>query len=279
MTLAASAAFSPDIIAAAPRYAQQEDTIRAENLMTLPGLSRDDIGRNCTLIAGALVGSPSDPYYSKDSTAVLRIDTRSFTPLGFVNTVAALADCARTLQRPTWRDFWQRYGELSLRRGEDRGFTSLMWHASDWGGDNVYRGNLRDVTDSFSGCVEKTKSLDYLTRHRDRYAALADSATYETVRMTEMGFRTHMVRVLRPETLAGKEVAEGLRDGDIIIFNPRADGSDIYTVGFVVKRPDGPHLIHLSPDTGKVVEEKDTLYRYAKLKSKLINGYRLLRLE
>lgn len=252
---------------------------RIDSLLSLPGVSRDDLGGNMAFFAEALTGCPSDSYYHTDSVAVLRLNTRSFTPMTFINTVGALSRASLNNSRPSWRDFSRELTALSCRRGTDMGFPSLMWHASDWISDNIYRGNVKELTENFPGTIEKTKSLDYLTRHRDEYRALADSATYEKVRMMEMGFRTHRVPLLKKEHIGKKDVAEELRPGDIIILNPQEDGIDIRVIGVVVEREDGQHLIYLSEEDGKVVETPTPLPRWMKIKTKYFNGFRIIRLQ
>lgn len=262
-----------------PKLSSESDKVRIDQLLATPGLERDNIGHNCALIAEALKGSKGDDYYYTDTVANLRLNPNTFTPLTFVNTVAALANASAVYAQAGWSDMAKSLQDYSCRRGEDNGFASLMWHASDWIGDNNYRGNIRELTSDYSGCVERTKSLDYMTRHRDRYAVLADSTTYERVRMTEMGFRTHRIPTLKKETINKKEILEDLRDGDIVLLNPGEDGHDIREIGFVIIREDGPHMIHYSEDAGEVVETEDPLPRYFKLKTKIFNGYRILRLK
>lgn len=262
-----------------PKVSSDSDKARIEQLLQTPGLERDRVDRNCALIAEALKGSRGDDYYYSDSIADLRLNPNTFTPITFINTVAALANASSVYAQAGWSDVAKALQDYSCRRGEDNGFSSLMWHASDWIGDNTYRGNVRELTADYSGCVDRTKSLDYLTRHRDRFAVLADSATYEKVRLTEMGFRTHRVPTLKKETIGKKEILEDLRDGDIILLNPGEDGIDIREIGFVINREDGPHMIHYSESAGEVVETEDPLPRYFKLKTKIFNGYRILRMK
>lgn len=252
---------------------------KIDSLLSLPGTSRTDLGANIAFFADALKGHGADTYYKKDSVASLRLNVETFTPITFINTVGALGYASVGTTEPSWREFAKELTELSCRRAENMGFSSLMWHASDWVGDNHYRGKIKELTENYSGIVEKTKSLDYLTRHRSEYAVLKDSATYEKVRMTEMGFRTHRVPTLKKETIKKKEVIEDLKDGDVIILNPQEDGIDIRVIGIVVRREDGPHLIYFSEEEGKVAETKDPLPSWMKLKTKYFNGYRILRFQ
>lgn len=239
------------------------------------GSRGDRIARAAALLEGGTL----DDYFRTDSTADLRINVDSFTPLMFVNTAVALARTSETPGTVNWRTFAREFENISCRRGENNGFPSIMYHASDWIGDNVSRGNLTELTENYAGVVAHTKSLDDMTRNRDRFAALSDSATFESVRMTEMGFRTHRIPALKKETIKKKELTDDLQNGDIIILVPNQDGYDIYDMGFIVKEDGIPHLLHLSPQSKVVTLEKESLERYLALMTKYFKGYRLLRIK
>ncbi|MCM1153280.1 MAG: DUF1460 domain-containing protein [Muribaculum sp.] len=277
------------IVASLPNLAQENDASRSSTdisqtdeisrLMRLPGITHDNPAQNCAIIASALVGAGADDYYYTDSIASLRPNVESFNPMSFINTVIALARAATKSTDPNVADFSTALRESWCRRGIDNGFPSIMWHVSDWASDNIYRNYITEITENYDGSIDRMKSLDYLTRHRDNFAALADSATYAKVRMTEMGFRTHRVPTLKKETIQKKQLLSDLRDGDILVMNPQEDGIDYRYIGFIVNREDGPHFIHYSPEQKKIVEEKEILPRYFKLKTKIFNGYRIFRLK
>lgn len=257
-----------------------EDTLKANEIITLLKTSDGSKGKKMVIAAEALKNAVLDDYYKTDSIANLRLNLDSFTPLMFINSVIALQKASETPGVASWKNFATELENIACRRGENTGFPSIMFHGADWIADNVFRGNVRELTEDYmGGVVVKTKSLDEMTRNRSRYAALADEDNFEKVRMTEMGFRTHRVPILKKETIEKKEVTEDLKDGDIILFVPGGDGYDIYDMGIVAIRDDGPHLIHLSPRSKTVVEEEDNLQRYMKLMTKYFQGYRLLRLK
>lgn len=277
--LCLSAAGSLSIMAA-DQFHCERDTVMANQIISELASYKDPFGKKLVYAASRLEGAELDDYYRTDSVADLRINLESFTPLMFVNSVIALTKASEKGGVPTWRNLNSELIEISCRRGENNGFPSIMFHTSDWITDNVFRGNVRELTEDYSGgVVVRTKSLDEMTRHRNDYKVLADSATFEKVRMTEMGFRTHRVPTLKKETIEKKEITDDLRDGDIIILVPGGDGLDMYDIGFVAMREDGPHFIHVSPRTKKVVEEPETLQRYLKLMTKYFQGYRLLRVK
>ena len=263
---------------AAPAVHCEEDTLKANMIVGKLAASQESKGKKIVEAALALQGAGLDTYYRTDSLGNLRINLDEFTPLMFVNSVLALERASEKGGQIPWRNFAIELENLACRRGENSGFPSIMFHGADWITDNVFRGNIKELTEDYSGgVVVRTKSLDEMTRNRNNYAPLADSVRFEKVRMTEMGFRTHRIPTLKKETVEKKEILEDLRDGDIILLVPSGEGIDIYDMGFVVLRDDGPHLIHLSPKSKTVVEEEENLQRYMKLMTKYFQGYRILR--
>lgn len=269
MSLAASAAVLPVTEGS-------EDKLKSLTLH-LREEAAGDLGARIASAAEMLVDSQEDSYYLTDSVATLRINLDSFSPLMFVNNAIALAKTSQKASNAELMTFSDELVAISCRKGADAGFPSIMYHGADWIGDNIARGNLRELTEDYAGVVARTKSLDEMTRKRGNYAALADSAAFETVRMTEMGFRTHRIPSLKKETIKKKEVMEDLQNGDIIILVPNRDGIDIYDIGIISMENGAPHLIHVSPQTHKVVKETDDLARYMALVTKHFQGYRILR--
>ena len=228
--------------------------------------------------AEMMIGRGADGYYSTDSVGTLRLNVDTFTPETFVNTVLALADASR-MTGANWRNFESRLGNLSLRRGENGGFPSIMWYSSDWIVDNTYRGNIRELTESYEGSRSTTKSLDAITRNRDKVAPLSNPDIFDKVRMTEMGYRTHRLPYLPKSSISRKDVDADMQNGDILVLLQKGDGFDTYRMGIVKVDPDGKHFICFDPQKGEVVKESEPLKRYFNLVTKHFSGYRWLRLR
>lgn len=255
----------------------ENDSKKMESIVSVLSEGQASLGERIAEAAEMFVGAEYDPYYQTDSVGALRINMDSFTPLTLVNNSIALARTSLRASRPDINVFAEELENISCRRGDNAGFPSIMFHSSDWIGDNLSRGNITEITEDFAGVVARTKSLDEMTRNRQNFAALADSAVFETVRMTEMGFRTHRVPTLKKETIKKKEVIESLQDGDIIIFVPSRDGIDYIDMGILKFENGLPYLIHLSPQTKTVVKEAEELSRYMSLMTKYYQGYRIVR--
>lgn len=229
-------------------------------------------------VAEKLIGTPYGETTQNDSVGTVCVNLSEVDDIDFLNTVVAMAKTL-TSPNPRWREYAAQLQNVSRRRGEDKGFISKMIYGGDWVVDNVYRGNIQDLTEYGDNPNFKTKSLEYVTRNRDRYKALADSATYEDMRMVEMGFRTHKIPHMKKEWASDKNLTEDMHDGDIIMFLTNEPDKDVYLIGVVKKEADGPHLIYPSAVEGKVIEDENVLSRHIKKETKRIYGWRWLRLK
>ncbi|MDE7413428.1 MAG: DUF1460 domain-containing protein [Muribaculaceae bacterium] len=236
-----------------------------------------DPGSIAGKVAESLVGTPVEDVTMMDSIGSLSIRVDGFDDMTFLNTVAAISRLATSPGHKRINELGAEIENLSYRRGEDHGFPSKMVYFSDWVVDNKSRKNVVELTENYSDNF-RTKSLDKVTRQRDKYRALRDSDAYEGQKMVEMGFRTHKVPHLKRETASEKKVLDDMKDGDIVVLLTPDPSTDALEIGFVRKREDGFHFVHPSTETGKVVEEKDILGRYIKRNAKRAYGWRWLRL-
>ena len=260
-----------------PAFHCENDTVEIKNLL-IEISPEAPLGQRIATAAEYLKGRGLDRNIYTDSTATLRINIDEFYPMSFVNSVLALSRISGR-KGAGWRAYNDALTDLSCRQGTDNGFPAIMWHVSDWAGDNIYRGNIKELTDNYPGARDMTVSLDYLSRHRDEFAVLENQEIYDSVRMLEMGFRSHKVPYLPRQAASSGEVEKDLRDGDIIALVNDKDGTDYYTIGILVIREDGPHLIHFDSNAGKVTEEAEPLKRYLNKVAKYIKGFRWLRLN
>ena len=109
----------------------------------LETLSSDDpIGKRVGDAALALVGIPAAESADNDTlgTIIVRID--SLSRREFINMAMALAIASRK-NNPSMRDFEKALQDVSRKKGEDQGFPSQLFYASDWIVDNVYRGTVK----------------------------------------------------------------------------------------------------------------------------------------
>lgn len=269
------------LLSAVPAVAQRfhcpADTARAMEIIREFSRPGGNPGEICGAIASKLAGADYAPVTKEDSLGVPVIRLDGFDDFSFVNTVAALAKTATSpgLARP--KDLEIMLEHMTFRRGVADGFPSRMVYGGDWVVDNRSRGNVKELTEDYSDSF-KTKSLEWVSRHRDDYAALKDSATYERQKMVELGYRTFKIPHMKRQSTEWKDVAAELRDGDLIMLLTSEQDKDVWEMGFVVRRDDGFHFIHASERDGKVVEEPELLGKYIKLHSKEVYGWRWIRI-
>jgi len=274
--IAAAMAAIPWIIsdAADVRHSSAADNERGEAILDILSSVEGDAGKKMLVVAEQLIGTPSGSDLENDSIGTALLNLQSFTPMSFVNSTLALVKASEA-PHPNLSAIDDAWISVSRRRGEDNGFASKMIYSSDWIVDNVYRGNLTELTELIGDGSFKTKNLDYVTRHRDEYPALKDSATYDRMKMVEMGFRNHKIPHLKKQSIGKKEITERLQDGDIIIFLSPLENFDLHDIGIIRMRDGVPYLIHVTGEG--VTEEKEPLPRYFKLNNQYFYGYRIVR--
>lgn len=226
--------------------------------------------------AESFLGVPYVPSTLEGEEEKLTIRTDGVDCTTFVDNVIALAKASEK-SRPTWRHYAEILENLRYRKGEMKGYPSRLHYVSDWIAENIYRGNVKELTEDFQGSTFQRMTLDYMTRHPEKYPALNDASVLEEIKMVEMGYRAHKVPYLKKETITRKDVTEELQDGDIIIIVPRETGLDASHMGFVKKKDGVVNLLHASSKEGKVTVSEESLQHYFKHQGRTSLGYRILR--
>ena len=259
---------------AAVRYHCDLDSVRVKEL--LASTKGENFGQRVVAAALALKGTPSGQAADNDltGTIVIRLDT--LNQKEFLN-VALAAAKASYASNPGIHDFEKALEEVSRKKGIDNGFASQFLYGADWIVDNVYRGNIKEMTDYSDGSSFRTKTLDYVSRHKDEFPALTDSAVFEKVKIIEMGFRSHRIPHLKRQAIGSKVVKENLENGDIIMMLLSDSDFDIYDIGIVEIKDNQPYLIHISRQKGEVVEDEYPLERLFKIEGQFFYGFRWLR--
>ncbi len=255
---------------------EQADTTRIASLLT--EMSRTpvaDDGEMIVAIGRRFIGTPYAAGTLEETPEMLTINLDGLDCTTFVETVLAAALTLRE-HREGWQDFVYNLGNIRYRQGIVAGYTSRLHYISDWIVDNTHRGNISEATGRMPGAVYAVKTLDFMTKHRDAYPALADSAEFERMKNCEIGYRSHRFPYIRSSALSGKWARENLRNGDILAFTTKTQGLDVSHMGIVVMKDDGPHLLHASSREGRVVEEPRVLGEYLR-KNTSITGARIIR--
>lgn len=260
---------------AGTRYHCGQDSIKVMELIKRAS-EGENYGQKIVAAAKALEGTPFGRAADNDSLGTLMIRLDSLNQREFIYISLAAAKTAE-LTSPTLRDFEKNLEDISRRKGQDEGFASQFLYGSDWIVDNVYRGNLKEMTEYLENGNNRTKTLDYVSRHPDEFPAMADSVTAEKVRIVEFGYRSHRIPHLKKQSINNKEFKEIIRDGDIIIMNPPETDFDIYDIGIVSMENGSPHLIHILKDKKEVGMDPYPLQRLFKIEGQFFYGFRWLR--
>lgn len=218
-------------------------------------------------VAGTLEGSPE----------MLTINVDEFDCTTYIDVVAAMAITIEE-RRNSWQDFLHNLERMRYRQGKVDGYASRLHYISDWIVTNSHNGLLKDVTDRLTQSSYQVKTIDYMSRHRDRYPALKDSTQYERIKNMEVGYRSHRYPYIKSTTLMGKNGTKILKEGDIVALTTKTDGLDVSHMGIIIIEKDGAHLMHASSKEGKVIIDKLPLDEYLR-KNRNISGIRVIRIQ
>ena len=228
--------------------------------------------------AHQLLGRPYVAHTLEGEPEQLTINIDELDCTTFVETLYALT--RTTLNgRYSWRDYANCLEDLRYRGGKMDGYASRLHYISDWSTDNTSRGNLKEITPDIDGVQYKIKTINYMTTHRDLYPALADSATFERVRSSEIGYRNHRFPYIKREILGSKKVKAGLQSGDFVGLVTKMEGLDISHMGIIEKDANGEIYLLDASMRGKQVQlEKKNMHEMLR-NSKNNIGIRVWRIK
>lgn len=256
---------------------ETSDTTRINGILT-EAMAINDRHANeiMTFIGEKFVGTPYQAGTLEGSPEALTVNLDGMDCTTFVETVAALA-LTVSERRNSWQDFIFNLEQLRYRQGHLDGYASRLHYISDWIVDNTHRGNLREVTDRMPGVKYQVKTLDYMSRHRDAYPALADDVAFDKIKNCEVGYRSHRFPYMRSSALMAKKAPTWIKEGDVIAFTTKTDGLDITHVGIITIKNGELHLLHASSKNGKVLVDPMPLAEYLR-KNNNITGARFIRI-
>lgn len=261
-------------------YASEADSLRFAAILNTPGLNQLPNGQRNVVLAESFLeaNSASTPELTADSTGTVTMRAMEFDALQFVNTVLALNATVHN-NNSEINSLPKNYADFARRKGKaSQDWLSHFLFPSDWLNDNLFRRNLKEVTGDFGQILHDTsRTIDYISRHRQEYPQLKDSTLYDRVRHMEMGYVQHPVRFLPINSFTKQPVKKGLEEGDIVVVYSNEPDYDSRDIGFVTKEGEDALIIHVSEAEGKVVREKLPLDKYLKLNVKRVKGVRVFR--
>ncbi len=194
----------------------------------------------------------------------LAVNLDEFDCTTFVESVLALAMYARG-GNPSLSEFRKNLKFIRYRQGQISGYASRLHYFSDWLQDNQKKKVLVDVTRLLGGKPVR-KKINFMTTHRDLYAALKNQKTFETMLQIEKSLSRKTFDVIASGRVSAIEAK--IQNGDIIAFASDDEGLDVAHVGFALRQGKSLRLMHASVKEGAVVVSAKTLAAYLKANKK-----------
>ncbi|MDE7152939.1 MAG: DUF1460 domain-containing protein [Muribaculaceae bacterium] len=255
---------------------EANDTTRiTEILLEAEKISKP--GDRISAIAHKFIDTPYVAHTLEDSVEVLTVNLDELDCTTFVETVMALAYTAGE-RRNSWRDYVYNLRRMRYRGGEVNGYPSRLHYISDWIVDNSHRGNFSEVTDRLPFARSVIKTINFMSKHHDRYPALADSANLDAILAVEQGYRNHQYPIIRSNALGNKQLCQSLREGDIVALTTSNKNLDVSHLGIITFVNGKPHLLHASSSLKKVTVTTVPLSEFMR-KNPSLTGIRVIRLN
>lgn len=257
---------------------EASDTLKINSILLSPEVASAASGGDLLAAIGRkFIGVPYKAHTLEHYPEKLTVYCDSLDCTTFIETVIALGMTVKE-ERNSWRDFVRNLQRIRYRSGEIDGYPSRLHYISDWTVDNARRENFREVTKEMPGAKPVVRTIDFMTRHRDLYPALADSANFERVKSTEGAYRNHRFFYVPSAAFFSKPIKGKIQNGDIVALVSNMKDLDVTHMGMIVIEPDGEaHLLHASMSNGKVEISALPLNEFLR-RNRSIIGLRIYRL-
>jgi hypothetical protein len=224
------------------------------------GLAELPMGELVARIGETFVGTPYAPHTLEVAGEErLVVELQELDCVTFVENVLALArfvqmapdvmlDDPAESYRPFYAGILER---IRYRGGTLDGYSSRLHYFSEWISDNSDKGILRNISQEIGGVVD-TERVDFMTTHADAYRQLGEDPQLLPALEAVESRLNESPRFYVPEERI-EEVAERIRDGDVIAVTSTVAGLDIAHTGIALWRDGRLHLLH-APLVGGVVQ-------------------------
>ena len=207
-------------------------------------------GEVMAAIGQTFVGTPYIPQTLElEGDERLIVNLRELDCVTYVENMLAIARVLRA-GTPDYDSFKRELVRIRYRDGVLSGYASRLHYFSEWIADNEEKGIVEDVTLAIGG-VRDPGQIDFMSRNAESYRQLEDPAVVdeiETIEATLSGRERYYI----PQDEV-HDVAENIRNGDIIAATSTLDGLDIAHTGLALWVDGTLHLMH-APLVGSVVE-------------------------
>lgn len=205
-----------------------------------------------------LVGTPYEPgTLEVEGPERLVIDLGGLDCVTFVENVYAIAAAVkagvagRLDDRAAIEGEYERMLRAMRYRGNViDGYPSRLHYFSEWILDGEAKELVEDVTDELGGVVDR-EPIDFMSTHADAYRQLADPGNLETVRRIEELLSARGRHYVPEDRI--DEVADRIRDGDVIAATSTVEGLDVAHTGLALWVDGTLKLLH-APLVGDSVQ-------------------------
>lgn len=205
-----------------------------------------------------LVGTPYEPgTLEVEGPERLVVELGALDCVTFVENVYALAAAVKAGVADRLDDRAAVEGEyermlraLRYRGNAIDGYPSRLHYFSEWILDAQAKGLVDDVTEELGGVMD-TEPVTFMSTHPESYRQLADAENLEVIRRVEELLSGHGRRFIPEDRI--DEVADRIRDGDIIAATSTVEGLDVAHTGLAVRVDGELRLLH-APLVGDSVE-------------------------
>ena len=208
------------------------------------GATMTDVGQwfeGQPYVAGSLDESPFEQL-------VIKLD--GFDCVTFVESALALSRVIQD-QSYSYTEFVGYMEAQRYRHGNIDGYCSRLHYFSEWIWDNEKRGAVENVTQAIGGVVFD-KQIDFMSKHRDSYAALESDSLYAGIIAIEESLKDLTLYYIPQNEI--RNSYDNLQAGDIIALATDIGGLDVAHTGLVFKHEDGnAGLLHASTARGVIV--------------------------
>jgi hypothetical protein len=196
------------------------------------------------------VGAPYEPgTLDPPGPERLIVNLRTFDCVTYVESMLAMARVLRAGE-PTFQAFTRELTRIRYAADVPPEYPTRLHYFSHWISSNEEKGFVENLTASLGG-VPDPEPIEFMSRNVESYRQLSDTTFLARIRETERDL-TERGRHYIPET-AIADIADQVRDGDIIAATSTLPGLDVAHTGLALWVDGALHLMH-APLVGSVVE-------------------------
>ena len=215
------------------------------------GLDTMAIGDIMVRIGRRFVGADYTPHtLDPPGPERLIVNLREFDCVTYLESVLAISRMIRSGES-SFQTYAAELRRIRYRNGVMDGYPSRLHYFSEWIADNEQLGLVTDVTEELGGRADEER-IDFMSTHADAYAALdGNPDMVREIRRIERRLSDRARYYIGEDRIA--DLADGIRDGDIIAATSSVKGLDVAHTGMALWIDGRLHLMH-APLVGKSVE-------------------------